>query len=80
VEIQNGASKTTSEIDNKNQLEEQFITSQVFHRTPGGHVQKITVGEKIEPQILELFNLVAQESNQASPAMIYTRQKNNSQH
>jgi hypothetical protein len=31
TKTQNGASKTTSEINDKNQIEEQFISSQVFH-------------------------------------------------
>jgi hypothetical protein len=31
TEIQKGASKTTSEIDDKNQIKEQFIFSQAFH-------------------------------------------------
>jgi hypothetical protein len=35
VEARNGASKTTYEIDDKNQIEEQFISSQTFHKTPG---------------------------------------------
>jgi hypothetical protein len=49
VETQNGASKTTTEIDDKNQIEEQFISSQVFQRTPGGRVQETTAGEQFEP-------------------------------
>jgi hypothetical protein len=68
VEIRSCADQTTSEIDNKNQLEEHFISSQAFYRTPGGHVREIIVGEQFEPQILKLFNPVAQESNWASPA------------
>jgi hypothetical protein len=39
------ATKTMCEIDDKYQIEEQFISSQIFHRTPDGHIQKITVGE-----------------------------------
>jgi hypothetical protein len=35
AETRNGASKTTCEIDDKNRIEEQFIYSQIFHRTPG---------------------------------------------
>jgi hypothetical protein len=35
VEARNGASKTTYEIDDKNQIEEQFISPQTFHKTPG---------------------------------------------
>jgi hypothetical protein len=61
AEIRNGASKTSCEIDDKNQLEKQFISSQVFHRTPGGRVQKITVREQFEPQNLESFDPVTQD-------------------
>jgi hypothetical protein len=46
METQNGASKITSEIDDKNQIEEQFISPQAFHRTPGGRVHKTTTGEQ----------------------------------
>jgi hypothetical protein len=35
AETRNGASKTSCEIDNKNQLEKQFICSQTFHRITG---------------------------------------------
>jgi hypothetical protein len=45
METQNGASKITSEIHDKNQIEEQFISPQAFHRTPGGRVHKTTMGE-----------------------------------
>jgi hypothetical protein len=38
AETRNGASKTTCEIDDKNRIEEQFISSQVFHRTPSMRV------------------------------------------
>jgi hypothetical protein len=38
AEIWNGASKTTSEINDKNWIKEKFISSQVFHRTPGARV------------------------------------------
>jgi hypothetical protein len=48
-EIQNGTSKTTSEIDDKNRLKEQFISSHTFHRTSGGRVQKITVKKQFKP-------------------------------
>jgi hypothetical protein len=61
TETWNGASKTTSEIDDENQIKKQFISSQVFHRTPGGRVQEITVGERFEPRILESFGPVTQE-------------------
>jgi hypothetical protein len=55
TETQNGTSKTTSNIDDKIWLKEQFISSQLFHRTFGGHVQKITVRERFKPQILKLL-------------------------
>jgi hypothetical protein len=49
AKTRNSASKTTCEIDHKNRIEEQFISSQVFHQTPGGRVREITVGERFEP-------------------------------
>jgi hypothetical protein len=79
VEIQNGASKTTCEIDDKNQIEEQFISSQVFHQTPGGRVQKITAGERFEPRTLESFNLVTQELYRLLPATIHPQHHNTSE-
>jgi hypothetical protein len=39
----NSASKTTCEIDDKIRIEEQFISSQAFHRTPCGRVQKTII-------------------------------------
>jgi hypothetical protein len=45
VKTQNGASKTMSEIDDKNWVEEQFVSSHAFHRTSGERVQKTIVGE-----------------------------------
>jgi hypothetical protein len=47
-----------SEIDDKNWIEEQFISSQIFHRTLGGRVQEITVEVQFEPRILESFDPV----------------------
>jgi hypothetical protein len=49
TEIQNDAGKTTYKIDGKNQIEKQFISSQAFHRTPDGRVQKITTEKQLEP-------------------------------
>jgi hypothetical protein len=49
AEIRNGTNKTTSEINDKNRLKEQFISSHVFHRTPGGRVKKIIAEERFEP-------------------------------
>jgi hypothetical protein len=62
VETQNGASKTMCEIDDKDRLEKQFISSQSFHRTTGGRVREITAGERFEPQTLESFDPLTQES------------------
>jgi hypothetical protein len=45
METHNSASETTCKINDKNQIEEQLISSQAFHRTPGGRIQKITAGE-----------------------------------
>jgi hypothetical protein len=45
AKTRNGASKTTREIDDKNQLKKQFISSQAFHRTPGERVRETTAGE-----------------------------------
>jgi hypothetical protein len=61
AETQNGVSKSTREIDDKNRLEKQFISSQAFHRTPGERVQKTTAGERFGPRILETFDPVAKE-------------------
>jgi hypothetical protein len=71
----NGASKTTCKIDDKNQLKKEFISAQAFHQTPGGRVWEITAGNPFEPQILKIFNPVAQELNWASAANIHTQHK-----
>jgi hypothetical protein len=65
----NGDSKTMCEIDDKNQIEEQFISS--FHRSSGGRVQKITVGERLELENLELFDPVTQEKTDLPSAIIH---------
>jgi hypothetical protein len=46
------------------------MSSQTFHRTPGGHIQKITAEKQFEPQDLESFDPVTQELYQYLPAMI----------
>jgi hypothetical protein len=51
----------TREIDDKNRLEKQFISSQAFHRAPGGRVRETTTGEQFGLENLELFNPAAQE-------------------
>jgi hypothetical protein len=50
-----------NEIDDKNQIEEQFISSHAFHRTPGESVRETTAGEQFEPQNLESFDPMTQE-------------------
>jgi hypothetical protein len=50
------AGKTTSEIDNKNQIEEQFISSAAFLRTSGGHVREITAEVQFRLRIIESFD------------------------
>jgi hypothetical protein len=61
-----------SEIDDKNRIEKQFISSQAFHRTPGGRVREITAGEQFKLRTLESFDSATQESYRGSPAMIHT--------
>jgi hypothetical protein len=73
VETRNDASKTSCEIDNRNQLEKRFISSQAFHRTPGGRVRKTTTGEKFKPIILESFDPATQELYRHLPTIIHTR-------
>jgi hypothetical protein len=38
VKIRIGVSKNTCNIDDKNRIKEQYISSQSFHRTPDEHV------------------------------------------
>jgi hypothetical protein len=70
AETRNSASKTTSEIDDKNQIEEQFMSSQAFHRTSGGCIQKITAGVQFEPRNIESFDPVTQEKYRFIPTTI----------
>jgi hypothetical protein len=65
-----------SKIDDKNRIEEQFIFSQAFHGTPGGHVRETTTREQFEPRILESFDTVTQELHQQLPAMIHKNSDN----
>jgi hypothetical protein len=71
VETQNGASKTTCEIDDKNRIEEQLISSQTFYRTTGGRVQKITTKKQFKSRILESFGPATQEIYRHLPATIH---------
>jgi hypothetical protein len=61
AETQNGASTITSEIDDENQIEKQFMSSQAFHRTTDRRIQKITAEERFKPRPLESFEPVTQE-------------------
>jgi hypothetical protein len=38
METQDGTGKDPSEANDENQIEKQFISSQAFHRTPGGRI------------------------------------------
>jgi hypothetical protein len=60
-------------IEDKNKIKEQFISSQAFHRTTGGHVREITAGEQFEPRILESFNPATQELYRHLPATIHAQ-------
>jgi hypothetical protein len=61
-------------IDDKNRVKEQYISSQAFHRTPGGRVGEITAGEQFEARILESFDPVTQELYRLrEPARIHTQ-------
>jgi hypothetical protein len=71
AETHNSASKTSCKIDDRNQLRKQFISSQVFHQTPGGRVREITAGEQFEPRNLESFDLVTYELYRYLPATIH---------
>jgi hypothetical protein len=69
-------SKTTYEIDDKNQTKKQFISSQPLLRTPDGRVRKTTAGEQFKPQNLEFFDPVTQELYRLLPAKIHPLQHN----
>jgi hypothetical protein len=69
----NGCSQDPDKIDNRNQLKTQFISSQAFHRTPGGRVWEITAGERFEQRILESFEPATQKLYRDLPATIHTR-------
>jgi hypothetical protein len=69
-------SKTTCEIDDKNQTKKQFISSQPFHPTPDVCVRETTAGEQFEPQNFESFDPITQELYQLLPVIIHPLQHN----
>jgi hypothetical protein len=72
AETLNDASKTTSKIDDENRIEKQFMSSQAFHRTPGGRVRETIVEEQFKPQIIESFDPMTEELYQHLPVIIHT--------
>jgi hypothetical protein len=68
MKTRNGASKTSCEINDRNQLEKRFISSQTFHQTPVARVQETTAEEQFRSRILESFDPVTQEIYRASLA------------
>jgi hypothetical protein len=79
AETRNGASKTTCEIDEKNQIEEQFIPSRAFHQISGGRVREITKGERFEPRTIESFDPATRELYRLLTATIHPQQHNTSE-
>jgi hypothetical protein len=77
AETRNSASKTTSEIDDENRIEKQFMSSQAFHRTPGTRIRETTVGEQFESRNLELFDPVDQEYDRVPAPINISKHKNN---
>jgi hypothetical protein len=53
--------KNTCEIDDKNQTETQFMSSQAFHRTTWWRVWEPAIWERLEQRNLELFDPITQE-------------------
>jgi hypothetical protein len=75
AETRNGARKTTCEIDDKNWIKKQFISSQTFHRTPDERVRKTTAEEQFEPQNLESFDPATQKLYRFHPTTIHTQEQ-----
>jgi hypothetical protein len=68
MKTRNDASKTTSEVDGKNRIEEQFISSHAFHQTAGERVREITAREQFKPRILDSFDPTTQEVYRELPS------------
>jgi hypothetical protein len=66
----------------QNSTQKQFISSQAFHRTPGGRVRETTAGERFRPRILELFDPAAQETYQYEllQQFVHTNSRANKNH
>jgi hypothetical protein len=75
AETQNAASKTTSEINDKNWIEKQFMSSEAFHQTPDGRIQESIAEEQFKPRIFESFKPVTQKLYRQHPATIHTKSK-----
>jgi hypothetical protein len=71
------ASKTTCEINDKNQIEEQFISSHAFHRTTSGRLREITAGMQFELGNIEFFDSTTQEQQyRLHPVTIHNKTDN----
>jgi hypothetical protein len=68
-----------SETDDKDQIKNRFISSQLFNRTADGRVYEITVGKRFKPRIIESFNLVTQKVYRLLPAMIHNQNSKKNQ-
>jgi hypothetical protein len=66
MKAQKGANRTTREIDDKNSTQKQFISSQAFHRTPGGRLREPTAGERFRPRNLKTLDPTTQKGTPAS--------------
>jgi hypothetical protein len=73
METRIGTGKNTCETNDKNQIETQFMSSQVFHQTPYERVQETTVRERLKLQSLELFDPIVQDKISFYPTTIFTK-------
>jgi hypothetical protein len=64
-----------SDTDDKNQIKNRFISSQLFRRTLDGRVREITVEERFEPRIIESFDPMIQELYRLLPTIIHSQAK-----
>jgi hypothetical protein len=73
VETRDGTGKDLSEIDDKNQIEKRFISSQSFHQTPDVRIREVTAEMSFELGILKYFEPTNQQSYRKHPAAILTQ-------